>query len=217
MSPKKFSLWLRNVLMYTSTKQLVDVMCHVQCWWIWNQAVGSMQTVGTLITYRWIFSGHSKQLSWCYCCIRCDLPTINHFSVPGTMDSVRAGPFGQLFRPDNFVFGQTGAGNNWVLGQQIEFWKIIQKHTCNMPDQAWLHGMCSKFSKKTCFGCVPTDSWDDLLWMGMSGHFGVKLTSQLCSFWGQRALHRGSRIDRFSPWCCEKRSRRMCSLTKSIL
>ncbi len=28
---------------------------------------------------------------------------------PGTMDSVRAGPFGQLFRPDNFVFGQTGA------------------------------------------------------------------------------------------------------------
>jgi hypothetical protein len=24
---------------------------------------------------------------------------------PGTMDSVRAGPFGQLFRPDNFIFG----------------------------------------------------------------------------------------------------------------
>jgi hypothetical protein len=24
---------------------------------------------------------------------------------PGTMDSVRSGPFGQLFRPDNFVFG----------------------------------------------------------------------------------------------------------------
>ena len=32
---------------------------------------------------------------------------------PGTMDSVRAGPFGQIFRPDNFVFGQSGAGNNW--------------------------------------------------------------------------------------------------------
>lgn len=27
---------------------------------------------------------------------------------PGTMDSVRAGPYGQIFRPDNFVFGQTG-------------------------------------------------------------------------------------------------------------
>jgi hypothetical protein len=27
---------------------------------------------------------------------------------PGTMDSVRSGPYGQLFRPDNFIFGQTG-------------------------------------------------------------------------------------------------------------
>ena len=25
---------------------------------------------------------------------------------PGTMDSVRAGPYGKLFRPDNFVYGQ---------------------------------------------------------------------------------------------------------------
>ena len=30
---------------------------------------------------------------------------------PGTMDSIKAGPFGQVFRPDNFVFGQSGAGN----------------------------------------------------------------------------------------------------------
>ena len=26
------------------------------------------------------------------------------------MDSVRSSPFGQIFRPDNFVFGQSGAG-----------------------------------------------------------------------------------------------------------
>ena len=24
---------------------------------------------------------------------------------PGTMDSVRAGPLGHLFKPDNFIFG----------------------------------------------------------------------------------------------------------------
>lgn len=29
---------------------------------------------------------------------------------PGTMDSVRSGPFGQIFRPDNFVFGECGGG-----------------------------------------------------------------------------------------------------------
>ncbi|PPS06429.1 hypothetical protein GOBAR_AA14216 [Gossypium barbadense] len=28
---------------------------------------------------------------------------------PGTMDSIRSGPVGQIFRPDNFVFGQSGA------------------------------------------------------------------------------------------------------------
>lgn len=29
---------------------------------------------------------------------------------PGTMDSVRSGPFGQIFRPDNFVFGELRLG-----------------------------------------------------------------------------------------------------------
>jgi tubulin beta len=33
------------------------------------------------------------------------------------MDAVKAGAFGELFRPDNFVFGQSGAGNNWAKGQ----------------------------------------------------------------------------------------------------
>jgi tubulin beta len=35
---------------------------------------------------------------------------------PGTMDSVRSGPFGQIFRSDNFVLGQSDAGNNWAKG-----------------------------------------------------------------------------------------------------
>lgn len=47
-------------------------------------------------------------------CIQPDKRFSLALTVAGTMDSVRAGPFGQLFRPDNFVFGQTGAGNNWV-------------------------------------------------------------------------------------------------------
>ncbi len=50
-----------------------------------------------------------------YCFALFALPTTVPRAVlmdlePGTMDAVRAGPFGQLFRPDNFVFGQTGAG-----------------------------------------------------------------------------------------------------------
>ena len=101
--------------------------------------MGSMQTVGTLIIPLNFF-GPFKAVVMVL--LLHTVRPANHqpLSVPGTMDSVRAGPFGQLFRPDNFVFGQTGAGNNWVLGQhlaiKIEIWKIIQKHACNMPDQA---------------------------------------------------------------------------------
>ncbi|CAN1778060.1 Tubulin beta-1 chain, partial [Linum perenne] len=44
---------------------------------------------------------------------------------PGTMDSLRTGPFGQIFRPDNFVFGQNGAGNNWAKGHYTEGAELI--------------------------------------------------------------------------------------------
>ncbi|TDG49242.1 hypothetical protein AWZ03_004331 [Drosophila navojoa] len=44
---------------------------------------------------------------------------------PGTMDSVRQSTMGQLFRPDNFVFGQSGAGNNWAKGHYTEGAELI--------------------------------------------------------------------------------------------
>ena len=33
---------------------------------------------------------------------------------PETMDSVRIGPYGKIFKPDNFVFRQSGAAKNWA-------------------------------------------------------------------------------------------------------
>uniref|UniRef100_H0XK92 Tubulin/FtsZ GTPase domain-containing protein n=1 Tax=Otolemur garnettii TaxID=30611 RepID=H0XK92_OTOGA len=42
---------------------------------------------------------------------------------PG-MDSVRSGPFGHIFRPDNFIFGQ-GAGNNWVKGHYTDMAELV--------------------------------------------------------------------------------------------
>ena len=44
---------------------------------------------------------------------------------PGTMDAVRAGKYGELFRPDNFIFGQSGAGNNWAKGHYTEGAELI--------------------------------------------------------------------------------------------
>ncbi|KAI5059278.1 hypothetical protein GOP47_0025597 [Adiantum capillus-veneris] len=45
---------------------------------------------------------------------------------PGTMDNVRTGPYGQIFRPDNFIFGESGAGNNnWAKGHYTEGAELI--------------------------------------------------------------------------------------------
>ena len=58
---------------------------------------------------------------------------------PGTMDSVRAGPFGQLFRPDNFVFGQTGAGNNWAKGVSVsnQSWASAESAASEIFPKVW--------------------------------------------------------------------------------
>ena len=39
---------------------------------------------------------------------------------PGTIDVARACPYGQLFRPDNFVAGASGAGNIWAKVRKFE-------------------------------------------------------------------------------------------------
>lgn len=44
---------------------------------------------------------------------------------PGTMDSIRSSSFGTLFRPDNFVNGQSGAGNNWAKGHYTEGAELV--------------------------------------------------------------------------------------------
>jgi tubulin beta len=35
---------------------------------------------------------------------------------PSTIDSIRGEPIGELFRPENIIFGCTGGGNNWAKG-----------------------------------------------------------------------------------------------------
>ncbi|PYI19747.1 hypothetical protein BO99DRAFT_136668 [Aspergillus violaceofuscus CBS 115571] len=50
--------------------------------------------------------GESKNLPWC---VRANLE-------PATMDTIRYGPVGPLYTPNNFVFGQSETGNNWAKG-----------------------------------------------------------------------------------------------------
>lgn len=46
---------------------------------------------------------------------------------PGTLDAARSGPYGQLFRPDNFVSGYAGAGNNWAKGHYTDGAELVDQ------------------------------------------------------------------------------------------
>ncbi|KAJ6874925.1 hypothetical protein NC652_034595 [Populus alba x Populus x berolinensis] len=53
------------------------------------------------------------------------LERVNVYYNEASGGRVRTGPYGQIFWPDNFVFGQLGAGNNWAKGHYTEGAKLI--------------------------------------------------------------------------------------------
>lgn len=46
---------------------------------------------------------------------------------PSPIDAIRAGHFGRLFKPSNFVSGQRGAGNNFAKGHYTEGTEIVDQ------------------------------------------------------------------------------------------
>merc|ERR1719419_1806522 len=45
---------------------------------------------------------------------------------PGTVDVIKGSSVGTLFKPDNFVFGASGAGNNWAKGYYTQGCHLIE-------------------------------------------------------------------------------------------
>lgn len=45
---------------------------------------------------------------------------------PNTMESIRSGPLGKLHRPDNYINGQSGAGNNFAKGFYTEGAELVE-------------------------------------------------------------------------------------------
>jgi len=63
---------------------------------------------------------HKKQSKWVPRSVIVDLE-------PGTIDVIKASPLGDLFRPDNMVFGANGAGNNWAKGHYTEGAELVEE------------------------------------------------------------------------------------------
>ncbi|KAJ6228955.1 tubulin beta chain [Anaeramoeba flamelloides] len=45
----------------------------------------------------------------------------------GTMDVIKSGKLGKLFKPDNFTFGESGAGNVWAKGYYTEGAELVDE------------------------------------------------------------------------------------------
>ncbi|CAO3628865.1 unnamed protein product [Mucor hiemalis] len=43
------------------------------------------------------------------------------------MDALRGSTYGKLYRPDNFIFGQSGAGNSWAKGYYTEGAELLEQ------------------------------------------------------------------------------------------
>ena len=73
----------------------------------------------------WVRTTVTRSSSWS-ACHRWSQRAILMNLEPETMDSVRVGPSGRLFRPDNFEFRQTGGGNKWAKGRYSEGAELIE-------------------------------------------------------------------------------------------
>lgn len=51
--------------------------------------------------------------------------SVNVDLEPGTIDAVRNSNIGNLFRPDNYIFGQSSAGNVWAKGHYTEGAELV--------------------------------------------------------------------------------------------
>lgn len=54
---------------------------------------------------------------------------------PGTAEVIKASPIGKMFKPDNFIFGASGAGNNWCVAL---FFSRFALSTCCWMWGGWL-------------------------------------------------------------------------------
>jgi tubulin beta len=82
---------------------------------------------------------------------------------PGVIDSVRAAPIGQLFRPDNMIFGQSGAGNCYAKGYYTEGAEIVDEAMDAIRKEAENTDCLQGFQMTHSLGCGTGSGLGNLL------------------------------------------------------
>ncbi|RWW66393.1 hypothetical protein BHE74_00026248 [Ensete ventricosum] len=80
---------------------------------------------------------------------------------PGTIDTIRSGLFGQIFRLDSFVFRQSGTGNNWATGHYAEDAELIDSMLDVVRKEN--HNCLTSLAASGFILEVPSFLWKDLL------------------------------------------------------
>jgi tubulin beta len=95
---------------------------------------------------------------------------------PSTMDAIRSGPFGRIFRPDNIVYSSSGAGNNWAKGYFSEGADLLEA--------------CLDVIRKEAEGCDCLQGFQLVhsLGGGTGSGMGTLLLSNLCEEYPDRIL-----------------------------
>ena len=110
---------------------------------------------------------------------------------PGTMDSVRSGPFGQLFRPDNFVFGKHDTHRFRIETKTFSSLLLVYRSIgCwQQLGQRSLYRRCR--ACRLCFGRCSQGSWIVRLL--------TRISTNALAWWWYWIRH-GYPIDLEDPW-----------------
>ncbi|RRT65095.1 hypothetical protein B296_00023554 [Ensete ventricosum] len=103
---------------------------------------------------------------------------------PGTVDTIRSGLFGQIFRLDSFVFRQSGTGNNWATGHYAEDAELIDSMLDVVRKEN--HNCLTSLVASGFILEVPSFLWKDLLsyWLIM----GTLLVSKIREEYPDRVI-----------------------------
>eukprot|EP01084_Bolivina_argentea_P021075 39137_1 len=96
---------------------------------------------------------------------------------PGTIECIKASPTGPLFKPDNFVFGASGAGNNWVKGHETEGAEIIDEIIDIVRRETENCEYCQGFQLTQSIGGGTGSGLGTLLLIKMRDNYPDKITS----------------------------------------
>jgi tubulin beta len=103
---------------------------------------------------------------------------------PGVLNSIQSSTMGSLFRPDNFIHANNGAGNNWAKGYFSDGSEIIEDVMDNIRKEAELAESLNAFQITHSLGGGTGSGLGSLIVEKLSEEYSDKLRFSFSVFPG---------------------------------